>query len=328
MAAISAVRKVASALLVFACITIGSKDAMSQNYPNRPIRLIVPFAAGGPTDVVARIIAQKLPGTLGQQVVVDNRPGATTIIGTELGAKAAPDGYTLVMIAASHSIIPNLRPKLPYDLLKDFTPVTLATAGPFLMVIHPSIRADSVAGFVALAKAKPGEFTSGSSGTGSTAHMALELLNYLAGTRILHVPYKGAPQGLADLLGGQISMYFGGVAGLLPHVKSGKLKGLAVSTHSRSKVAPNIPTMAEAGVPGYEVSGWYGIVAPAGTPKAIIARLNAEIVAQLRTQDVQDKLAANGAEAVASTPEEFRSYIAREIAKWGKVIKAAGMKVD
>ena len=328
MTTMSAFRKVASALLIFACIMIGSKDAMSQNYPNRPIRLIVPFAAGGPTDVVARIIAQKLAETVGQQVVVDNRPGATTIIGTELGAKAAPDGYTLLMIAASHSIIPSLRPKLPYDVLKDFTPVTLATAAPFLMVIHPSIRADSVAGFVALAKAKPGEFTCGSSGIGSTAHMALELLNYLAGTRIRHVPYKGAPQGLADLLGGQISMYFGGVVGLLPHVNSGKLKGLAVSTRGRSKAVPNIPTMAEAGVPGYEVSGWYGIVAPAGTPRAIIVRLNAEIIAQLRTQDVQDKLAANAAEAVASTPEEFRSYLAREIAQWGKVIKAAGIKVD
>ncbi len=305
-----------------------ANGAICQPYPSRPIRLIVPFAAGGPTDVVARIIAQKLGENMAQQVVVDNRAGATTIIGTEMGAKAAPDGYTLLMIAASHSITPSLYPKLPYNLVRDFAPVTLATAGPFLMVINPSIRADNVAEFVALAKSKPGEFTSGSSGTGSTAHMALELLNYIAGTRIRHVPYKGAPQGLADLLGGQISMYFGGVPGLLPHVKAGKLKGLAVSTRTRSMAAPNIPTIAEAGISGYEVSGWYGIVAPAGTSKSIITRLNAAIVALLQTQDIKEKMAANGAESVASTPEEFRVYVAAEISKWEKVIKASGIKVE
>lgn len=320
--------KVTGGPLLIAILTLWSSISISQTYPIRPIRMIVPFAAGGPTDVVARIISQRLAESLNQQVVVDNRAGATTIIGTEMGAKAAPDGYTLLMIAASHSIIPSLYPKLPYDLIKDFAPVTLATAGPFLMVINPSIRADTVADFVALAKARPGEFTCGSSGTGSTAHLALELLNYTAGTRIRHIPYKGAPQGLADLLGGQISMYFGGVPGLLPHVKAGKLKGLAITTHTRSIAAPNIPTMAEAGIPDYEVSGWYGIVAPAGTPKSIIAKLNTQIVALLRTQDVQDRMAANGAESVASTPEEFRSYLTKEIAKWEKVIKVSGIKAD
>lgn len=303
-------------------------DVFAQNYPSKPIRLIVPFSAGGTTDVIARIIAQRLSESIGQQVVLDNRPGANAIIGTELGAKSVPDGYTLVMIAFPHAINPTLYQKLPYDTLKDFAPVTLVTSGPLLLAVHPSIPVTDVKGLIALARAKPGELTCASSGSGSTAHLALALFNHMAGTRIMHIPYKGAGQALNDLLGGHVSMYFSGVLAVLPHVKSGKLKGLAVSTRNRSDAAPAIPTIAETGIPGYEVSGWYGVVAPARTPRDIIARVNSEIVGQLRNPGMREKLAANGAEVVASTPEQFGSYIESEIAKWAKVIKAAGIRAD
>ncbi|MBI3069462.1 MAG: tripartite tricarboxylate transporter substrate binding protein [Betaproteobacteria bacterium] len=314
------------ALTTLACAWAG--EAVGQGYPVKPIRLIVPFSAGGPTDAIARIVAQKLSESVGQQVIVDNRPGANAIIGTELGAKSAADGYTLVMVAFPHAVNPSLHRKLPYDTLNDFAAVTLATSGPMLLAVHPSVPATDVRGLIALARARPGDLTSGSSGTGSTAHLALALLNHMAGTRIMHVPYKGAAQGVSDLLGGHVSMYFGGVLALLPHVKSGKVRGLAVSTRRRSDAAPNIPTVAEAGVRGYEVSGWYGVVVPARTPKEIIARLNSEIVRQLRNPEMKEKLAASGAEVVASTPEQFASYIGSEITKWSKVMKAAGIRAD
>lgn len=307
---------------------IASGEAGSQGYPNRSIRLIVPNAAGGPADRVARLIAQRLAERIGQQVVVDNRPGAGGVIGTEFVAKAPPDGYTLMWISVNHAINPSVYLKLPYDALKDFAPITHATSGPLLLAVHPSVPANDLKSLLNLARAKPGELTSASAGSGSIAHLTLELLNYMGGTKIVHIPYKGAGQALTDLLGGHVSMYFGNVLGLLPHVRSGKLKGLVVSTQSRSTAAPNIPTAAEAGVPGYEASSWFGVMAPAGTPKEIISRVNAEFVGQLRTPDMHEKLAANGTEIVASTPEQFSSYIASEIAKWGKVVKAAGVKAD
>ena len=302
--------------------------AMAQSFPNRALRLIVPFSAGGPTDAIARTLAQQMSLGLGQQVVVDNRPGANAIIGTELGARAAPDGYTLLMVAFPHAINPSLQAKLPYDTVADFAPVSLATAGPMLLAVHPSVPVSDVKGLVALARARPGDLTCGSSGNGSTAHLALAMLNHLAGIKITHVAYKGAGQGMTDLLGGHLSMYFGGVMALLPHVKGGKLKGLAVSTRTRSEAAPAVPTIAETGLADYEVSGWYGVVAPARTPVAIVRRLNAEIVTQLQRGDVRERLAANGAEVVASSPEQFTAYIAGELAKWEKVIKAAGIRGD
>lgn len=302
--------------------------AMAQSFPNRALRLIVPFSAGGPTDAIARTLAQQMSLGLGQQVVVDNRPGANAIIGTELGARAAPDGYTLVMVAFPHAINPSLQAKLPYDTVADFAPVSLATAGPMLLAVHPSVPVSDVKGLIALARARPGDLTCGSSGNGSTAHLALAMLNHLAGIKITHVAYKGAGQGMTDLLGGHLSMYFGGVMALLPHVKGGKLKGLAVSTRKRSEAAPAVPTIAETGLADYEVSGWYGVVAPARTPVAIVRRLNAEIVTQLQRGDVRERLAANGAEVVASSPEQFTAYIAGELAKWEKVIKAAGIRGD
>ena len=302
--------------------------AMAQSFPNRALRLIVPFSAGGPTDAIARTLAQQMSLGLGQQVVVDNRPGANAIIGTELGARAAPDGYTLVMVAFPHAINPSLQTKLPYDTVADFAPVSLATAGPMLLAVHPSVPVSDVKGLIALARARPGDLTCGSSGNGSTAHLALAMLNHLAGIKITHVAYKGAGQGMTDLLGGHLSMYFGGVMALLPHVKGGKLKGLAVSTRKRSEAAPAVPTIAETGLADYEVSGWYGVVAPVRTPVAIVRRLNAEIVTHLQRGDVRERLAANGAEVVASSPEQFTAYIAGELAKWEKVIKAAGIRGD
>ena len=310
------------------CSLIAALPAHGQAFPNHAIRLIVPFAPGGPTDAIARLIAQRWGESVGQQIIIDNRVGANAIIGTALGAKAPADGYTLVMVAFPHGINPSLYPKIPYDTVKDFAPVVLATAGPMLLAVHPSVPAGNVKSFIALAKSCPDELTCGSSGSGSTAHFALELLNHLSGSRIRHVPYKGAAQGMSDLLGGQISMYFGGVPPLLPHVKRGRLKGLAVSTRERTNSAPDIPTIAESGVAGYQVSGWYGVVAPAGTPREIVAQLNAQTVAQLRTPALQEKLAANGADIVASTPEQFASCIAAEITKWEKVIITAGVKVD
>jgi tripartite-type tricarboxylate transporter receptor subunit TctC len=301
---------------------------MAQSFPNRALRLIVPFSAGGPTDAIARTLAQQMSLGLGQQVVVDNRPGANAIIGTELGARAAPDGYTLVMVAFPHAINPSLQTKLPYDTVADFAPVSLATAGPMLLAVHPSVPVTDVKSLIALARSRPGDLTCGSSGNGSTAHLALAMLNHLAGIKITHVAYKGAGQGMTDLLGGHLSMYFGGVMALLPHVKGGKLKGLAVSTRKRSEAAPAVPTIAETGLADYEVSGWYGVVAPARTPIAVVRRLNAEIVTQLQRADVRERLAANGAEVVASSPEQFSAYITGELVKWEKVIKAAGIRGD
>ena len=317
-----------SIVLAGCAFLIAPWESSSQGYPNRSIRLIVPYAAGGPSDATARIVAQKLSEQLGQQVVVDNRLGANSIIGTELGAKAPPDGYTLVTASNAFTINPSVYKTLPYDTLKDFAPISLTTSGALLLAVHPAIPSNGMRGLIALAKSRPGELTCASGGSGSSAHLALELLNYTTGTRITHVPYKGASQGVTDLLGGHVSMYFTSINVLLPYVRSGKLKGLAVTTQRRSTAAPGIPTVAESGVPGYEVLNWNGILAPAGTPREIISRLNAEIAGQLKAPDVQEKFAANGMEVAANTPEQFGSYIASEIAKWGKVVKAAGIKAD
>lgn len=288
--------------------------------------MIVGYQAGGPTDVIARIIAQKLSDMTRQQIVVDNRAGANAIIGSDLAAKAPPDGYTLMMVAFPHTVNPALYASLPYDTLKDFSPVMLATSGPMLLVAHPSIPARNLKELIALARAHPMELTCASSGVGATGHLALALLNHRANIRIAHIPYKGSTQGLTDLLGGHVSMYFGGIVSLLPSVKTGRLNGIAVSTVKRSEAAPSIPTIAESGVPGYEVSGWYGIVAPARTPKTIIDWVNAELVKVLADTEVKEKLAANGAEIVASTPDNFGSYIESEMKKWKEIVKSANIK--
>jgi tripartite-type tricarboxylate transporter receptor subunit TctC len=297
-------------------------------FPVKPIRLIVPFAAAGPTDAIARVIAQGLSEATRQQVMVDNRPGANAIIGTELGAKAPPDGYTLVMFAFPHGVNPGMYPRLPYDTRRDFAPIVLVASGPMLLTAHPSVPARTVRQLLDLARAKPDELTCASSGSGSTAHLALALMTHDARVRIRHVPYKGAGQAAIDVVGGHVSLYFGGVVALLPQVKAGKLRALAVSTNTRARAAPDVPTVAESGLPGYDVRGWYGIVAPAKTSREVIGTLHTALSGVLRRADVVNTLSANGAEVVGGTPEAFGAYIDSEIVRWAKVLKETGITAE
>jgi tripartite-type tricarboxylate transporter receptor subunit TctC len=300
----------------------------AQNYPTRPIRLIVPFAPGGGTDIAARAVAQRLTQAFNQQVIVDNRPGAGTVIGTDIAAHSAPDGYTLLQCSTSLSINPSLRKKLPYDALRDFTPITLVVSEPYVVVSNPMFAAKSIKELIALAKAKPGQITFGSPGTGTGGHLAGELFKLLSGADITHIPYKGNGPALTDLLGGQINLLFATILSALPHVKSGKLNVLAVSAVQRSALLPDVPTVAEAGVPGYASGSWTGVLAPAGTPKDIVAKLNTELVKGLRSPEMRDWFTKGGAEPVANTSAEFASFIRDETAKWAKVIKAANIQSD
>jgi len=300
----------------------------SVHYPTKPIRLIVPFAPGGGTDITARTIALKLGEAWGQTVVADNRPGANGTIGVDLAAKSAPDGYTLTMISSSHSVNVSLLTRQPYDLVRDLAPITQATTQPYALVVHPSVPAKSIKELIALAKAKPGALNYGSSGTGGLSHLSGALLASLAGINIVHIPYKGGAPALTDVIAGQIQMLFSTILQSHAHLKSGRLRALAVTTARRSRAEPALPTMMEAGVPGYEVAGWYGVVAPAKVPPAIIARLNREIVRILLQSDVAEKLAADGSEPVGNTPEQFGAHIRSEIAKWRKVVNEAGIKAE
>ncbi len=302
--------------------------AHAQNYPDKPIRLIVPFAPGGGTDITARTIAQKLTERLGQTVVVDNRPGANGTIGVDLAAHAAPDGYTLSMISSSHSVNVSLIKKLPYDLVKDLAPITQATTQPYALVIHPSLPVKSVKELIALARAKPGAINYGSSGTGGLSHLSGALLASLAKINIVHIPYKGGSPAMIDVISGQIQMLFSTILQSHAHLKAGRLRALAVTTAKRSPAEPSLPTMQEAGVPGYEVAGWYGVVAPVKVPQPILTTLNREIVAILQEPDVARKLAGDGSEPVGSTREAFGAHIRSEIAKWRKLVVEAGIRKD
>jgi tripartite-type tricarboxylate transporter receptor subunit TctC len=297
-------------------------------YPTKPIRLIIPFAPGGGTDLTGRAIAQKLSESLGQTVVADNRAGANGTIGADLAAKAPPDGYTISMISSSHSVNPSLMKRLPYDLITDLAPITQATTQPYALVVHPSLPAKSVKELIALAKAKPGTINYGSSGTGGLSHLSGALLAHLANIQITHVPYKGGSPAMIDVISGQIQMLFSTILQSHTHIAAGRLRPLAVTTTKRSRAMPDLPTMAEAGVKGYEVAGWYGVVAPARTPKPIITRLNQEIVRALRMPDVGEKMAADGSEPVGSTPEQFGAHIKAEVAKWRDLIQKAGIRAD
>ena len=305
-----------------------SPAGKSAAYPNKPLRFVVGYPAGGATDIIARLVAQKLTGSLGQQVLVDNRPGAGGIIGSDIVAKATPDGYTIVLVTTSHGVNPSLYRKLPYDTAKDFAPITQVASLQLVLVVNPSLPVRSVKELIALAKAKPGQLNYGSSGSGQSLHLAAELFKTLAGVDIVHVPYKGAAPARTDLLAGQVQMMFESMIGVLPVVKSGRLRALAVSGARRSPATPDIPTMAEAGVPGYEASGWVGILAPAGTPKAIVTRLNREVVNVLNRADVRELFANRGAEPVGSTPEQFGDFTKAQFAKWAKVVKASGARID
>jgi len=313
---------------IIAGIACCASLALAQPYPSKPIRLVIGFAAGGPSDVAARTIAQKLTEKWGQQVIVDIRPGAGGNIATEIVAKAPPDGYTLLEPAFAHAVNPSLYSKLPFDAVKDFAPILLFASIANVLVVHPSIPAQSVKELVALAKAHPGQLICGSAGNGTASHLALELLNLMGGVKITHVPYKGLAPAHTELMGGQLSMMFDGLVTGLPSVKAGRLRALAVTTLKRWQGAPDIPTMSEAGLAGFEVNSWYGLLAPAGTPREIIMKLNTEVARALREPDARERLYSIGAEPMDNTPEEFQAYINAEMAKWAKVVKTAGIRAD
>jgi tripartite-type tricarboxylate transporter receptor subunit TctC len=299
-----------------------------QVYPIKPIRLIAPFAPGGPTDLFARLMGAKLGERLGQPVLVENRPGAGGSVGAEVAAKSAPDGYTLILVSSSFAVNATLYPKLPYDALRDFAPITLLASAPFLLVAHNSVPASSVRELIALAKANPGKLNYGSGGSGSGPHIVAELFKSEAGVDIVHVPYKGTGPLTAALVAGDVQLAFGNIFALVPQVKSGRLKALAVTGRERSSALPEVPNVAESGLPGFEAAGVHGLLAPAGTPRRIIDRLNAECVAILRSPEVRTQLASDGAEPVGNTPEQYAAQIAAEVQKWGKLIRERGIRAD
>ena len=314
-----------SSLVVIAALC-GTAYAQA-DYPARPIRLIVPLVPGGAADILGRALGQKLTERLGQQVVVDNRPGAGQTVGTEITARAAPDGHTILIAASAHTINPSLW-KLRYDSNKDFSAIGMVAMVPNVLVIHPSVPGRSVKEFIATARAKRADLTFGSSGTGSASHLSGELFKLSTGIQFVHIPYKGQGQVMTDMLGGHIKVAFPSIPASIHHIKSGKMIALGVTTRQRSSALPEVPTIDEAGVPGYEVSGWYGILGPAGIPKAIVVRLNAELTRILQEPSMREMLAREGAEPRASTPDEFTQVIAADIVKWAKVVKAAGIKLE
>lgn len=299
-----------------------------QTYPNRPIRFLVPLAAGGGTDIAARLFGQKLSDAWGQQVVTDNRPGAGGVIGADLAAKAAPDGYTLMIGTASHTVLPSMHKKLPYDIIKDFAPITNLIAYAHLMLLHPSVPAKSVKEFIALARARPGQINFASGGTGSTAHLQSEMFKSMTGIDIVHVPYKGTGAALIGFLAGEAGLAFYSVSATMPHIKAGRLRALASTGDKRAPSLPELPTVAEAGVPGFEASTWAGMLAPAGTSRPIITKLHAELTRILQLPDVKERLAVNDFEAVGNTPEAFAAFIRKEVDRWAKVIRDARIVTD
>jgi tripartite-type tricarboxylate transporter receptor subunit TctC len=304
----------------------GSATAAAQDYPNRPIRYIVPQAPGGSSDTLARMITQRVADGLGQPLIVDNRPGATGIIGAEVVAKANPDGHTLLQAATSHATNPAMQAKLPYDSVRDFAPISLLSQQPNIWIVNPSLPVKNMKELIAYVKGKPGQLNFGSSGTGGSQHLAGELLKSMAGIDMLHIPYKGSPPALLDLLAGRIPIMSSTMPPVLPHLRSGKVRALAVTSAKRSPALPELPTVAESAVPGYEAIAWQGLLAPAGTPRAVVSRIQSEFARVLKQPEITARLAEQGYETVASTPEWFAAYIKTEIAKWSKVIKAAGIK--
>lgn len=298
-------------------------------YPERPVRLVVPFPAGGGTDILARALSQQLSEAIGQPVVIENRGGAGGTIGSELVARAAPDGYTLLMgTVGTHAINASLYPNLPYDPLGNFAAVTMIAVVPNLLVVHPSVPARTVADLMALARTKPGRINFGSSGSGTSGHLAAELLRTAARIDIVHVPYKGAGPALTSLVGGEVDMLFSNISVVLPAVRAGRLRALAVASSSRSALVPELPTVAESGLPGFEASSWYGLLAPARTPPAIVMSLYKQVVRVLRSPQVLSRFSGEGAEPVGNTPEEFARQIRADIAKWAKVVRASGARAN
>jgi tripartite-type tricarboxylate transporter receptor subunit TctC len=319
-------------ILLAACASLAllfSPQTRAQDYPVKPVRLIVPFAAGGGSDTVARTVGQKLSETLGQPVIVENKPGAGGNIGTDEVAKAAPDGYTLLMgVVGPVAVNPSLFGNLPYDPLRDFSPITQAVLVTNMVALHPSIPANTVEELIEYGRRNPGKLSSATGGTGTAGHMASELFKSMAKVDMTVLPYKGAAPAVNDVLGGHVPMTFEALLSTLPHVRAGKLKAIAVTTSRRSKLLPEVPTIAEAGLPGYEANNWYGFLAPAGTPPPIIDRLNREMVKILNTPDVKDRLAAVGAEVLGNSPQEFAAAIRADVEKWKRIVAETGAKAE
>ena len=315
-------------LLVCAAAAALAPAALAQSYPVKPVHLIVPFGAGGPADIYARAIAQRLGEPLGQQVLVEDRPGAGSAIGTEAVAKSAPDGHTLLMISNTHTINETLNPKLPYNLLRDFAPITQVNDMPNVLVVSPSSPANSVKELIALAKSKPGKLNYASSGSGTPYHLAAEMFKAMAGVDIVHIPHKASGEARASVLGGQVELMFDSLPTTVQQIKAGKLKGLAITSTRRSSLLPDLPTMAEAGVPGYEADLWLGLVAPAGTAPAIVNRLHDEVAKILQRPEVRESFIQQGTEPIGSTPEQFAAFLKNDVEKWGKVVKFSGARVE
>ena len=317
-------------LLLAVGLSLGIVTASTaQPYPNRVVRLIAPFAPGGGADIMARMIAQKLTENLRQQVIVDNRPGAGGAVGTAAAAKSAPDGYTILLAtSAALSVNPNLRSDLPYDPLRDFAPVTVIASFPNILAVHPSLPVKSVRDIISLAKARPQQLTFSSSGVGGSGHLAGEMLNVMAGVKMVHVPYRSTSQAATAVLSGEVTMSFGNMLSLLPHVKTGRLRGIAVTSVKRSPAAPELPSVSESGVPGFESGPWHGIAAPAGTPREIIARLSTELVKITNDAGFRKELAADGGEIVANSPEEMSDYMRVQLKRWARIVKEGNIRAE
>ena len=314
------------AIAAFCGLLLAALAAQAQPFPSKPVRLVVPFSAGGSTDMISRTLGQKLSEMWGQPVVIDNRPGGSTIIGTDIVARSAPDGYTLLVTPASFTIVPSLIDKLPYDPAKDFAPITLINTTPLVLVVNLSVPAKSIQELIALAKAKPGALNFGSAGAGGSNHLAGELFNVMAGVRMVHIPYKGNAPALTDLIGGHVDLVFNGLTSALPFIKAGKLRPLAVTSLTRSVALPDIPTLDEVGLKGFQAVGWNGLSAPARTPTAVISRINADVLKVIRSPALVEHLKAEGSDPVGDSPEQFAAFLREETEKWNKVIKVANIK--
>lgn len=319
-------RAVLFATILFGWSVFQAEALAAESYPGRTIRLIVPYPPGGASDIVGRLLGAKLGEVLGQQIVVDNRGGGAQVIATQLAAKATPDGYTVFLASTTHATNPGLQKKLPYDSIKDFTPITLVAEAPVLFVAHPSLGVSNISELVALAKSRPGRISYASAGPGTPGHLSVELLKWMVGIDLVHVPYKGSGPALVDVVSGQVQVMCTSPLAVLPQVKAGRLRGLAMTTRTRSRAAPEIPTVAESGVPGYHSSGWFALLGPAGLPQSVVDKLHTETVKVLKSRDVAEQLMVQGADPIGNSPQELAAFLKTEIDRWTKVIREANIQ--